>query len=521
MRHDNFDKKIRFSYFLPSGVISPVALELDVNLPAEAYCHYDPNTTMQERIDACFRAHKQRMAALHAMEDYGYTEKATLKFGKQKNQNFHMYKLTRSGIYFLTNTPDKQVEEERLTSAVPTIRKLQKNSYLDADPDSIIQRNTLFSLARRKKSNPSLRNDFNEIYMDALYHGDLTILASEPHLAKSIEDVPKARNHQLYKSWRIGNIEALFRANRFLTSIDRRPFVWQEKSEEHLQPKYMDFHAFAQYTLSKWYEEHETSYTFLDPFPDDSEARYTAWQTTPAFYCVQDIPGFESLKEENMDMNMGGANSLVGHSFMGAATGKKTDYIVYHTQPGITPWKESVERTTSITVRRAFDTALGIENTGENAALIRYIKSAIIVCYNVNQFAALFTNAKEKLPRRWAKEKRVGRPYQTVCIVPLNHSGSMQLRCLMMSTPAEYESIIASDLLTHPGFSERPTGGSERDNIYKLSYNKRPVLVAHTMDFQKLYWAMEDYLEGKKFYVSCYPEQAKYIQKIMPEVEFL
>lgn len=217
------------------------------------------------------------------------------------------------------------------------------------------------------------------------------------------------------------------------------------------------------------------------------------------------------------------------HSFVGLAVGRKTNYIVYHTRPTKTPWYETIERATALAVNKAIETCNSeaqncTENEGENVAegsVVKAIKNALMICPTVYQFASLFTLAKEHMPKRWAKEKRVGRPYQSVCIVPINHSGSMQLRCLMLSTPAEYEAILANSFLTYPGFTERPLRKEEHDNIYKLSYNKRPVLLAHAMEFQKLYWATEDYLEGKKFYVACYPEQVKFIRMIMPEVDFL
>lgn len=60
-----------------------------------------------------------------------------------------------------------------------------------------------------------------------------------------------------------------------------------------------------------------------------------------------------------------------------------------------------------------------------------------------------------------------------------------------------------------------------QEALYPLTFEGVPVLVAHPMNFQKLYWALEDYLNGQKFYVSCYPGQANFIKKIMPNVEFL
>lgn len=91
----------------------------------------------------------------------------------------------------------------------------------------------------------------------------------------------------------------------------------------------------------------------------------------------------------------------------------------------------------------------------------------------------------------------------------------MQLRILMLSSPHECESFAINKMLKLNNFVKTP------DRTYKLSLNGIPVLVAHAMNFRQLYDAWIDYRKGKKFYVACYPEQAKYIRKIMPDVEFI
>ena len=59
------------------------------------------------------------------------------------------------------------------------------------------------------------------------------------------------------------------------------------------------------------------------------------------------------------------------------------------------------------------------------------------------------------------------------------------------------------------------------DLRYPLSYNNTPVLFAYDLEVGKLRQSLIDYQLGKEFYVACYPEQVKFIRRIMPNVKFI
>ena len=112
-------------------------------------------------------------------------------------------------------------------------------------------------------------------------------------------------------------------------------------------------------------------------------------------------------------------------------------------------------------------------------------------------------------------------PFNSACIIPINRSGAMQLKTLMESDPVLLEDRLITKFSNEIGFTKSLPTNDEMENIFKLNYNGTPVLLALLMDYQQLYWAKQHYDNGRRFYVICYPEQVKFIQKIMPEIEFL
>lgn len=526
MQHDKFDKKVRFSYFLPYGLVSPLALELSINLPSYAYAEYDPVLTMEQRLDGCRKAHNRRLTALRKMLQYGYCEEVVLKYGSLHWEEIRLYRLTRAGVYLLTNTPDHEVEQERRKNAGQAGRK---KSYVQMDEDSVTKREEFYAQGVMAAYSEEAANLFRETLLEVIEDNTVTVLAAGTADAPNIQVPSRLKGNQLYRAWRQTNIEALFRANRYLTSIDRRQVSFPEKTELPEQPYEMG--DFVKHTLARWYGNHPDSYQFIYPEPNDSSEARNYWASLPAFYSASEIPGFQAamdtLKRERK-INPRGANNTMGNSFAGVACGK-IDYIVYHTKPGKTPWSTTMETMTALAVKRALTMYRnGTNCSDENAAsealeidITDTIENAIMVCPTVHQFASLFSYAKAHMATQDKKRSIVGKPYKSVFIVPLNHSGVMQLRCLMYAEPEAFEETLVRSFLAQEGFSARPVSKSEKENIFRLSYGKRPVLLAHMMDFQKLYWAMEYYHSGKPMYVSCYPEQVKFIQKIMPEVDFL
>ena len=451
------------------------------------------------------------------MKMYGYAEEVQVKYSNKGWGEVRLIRLTHAGLYLLTNTPDVPTEEERLKNAYqPQKRKLKRNSYMSSDQGLAIQRDILYNLAAASDSSPENYAQFQSLFLEAFSDGQLTPLASEPVLAKSVSMTPKIKSAQIYAAWKLMNIEALFRANGFMTSIDRRPKgigrTVKPPQEIVESGDRLDICDYAAWVLSQWYKHHPESYSFRNPAMGFEE-----WKSTPAFYPLKDLPGFESVIDEDLEMNPGGAKTIMRHSSLGVAVGMRCNYLVYHAKQKGISWAINVERNTAKAVQRVLDI------TAENTPIMganRTIQNAIIVCPTVHQFASLF-DVEEGIPNRWKKYTRIDAPFKSASIVPINHSGLMQLRVLMFSNPIAFEQTVISNFKKLPGFTDRPAGNNEKDNIFKLSYNGKPVLLAQLMELQKLYWAKQQYEEGKRFYVVCYPEQVKFIQKIMPEVAFL
>jgi hypothetical protein len=51
---------------------------------------------------------------------------------------------------------------------------------------------------------------------------------------------------------------------------------------------------------------------------------------------------------------------------------------------------------------------------------------------------------------------------------------------------------------------------------YPLTYDGIPVFVGYAMDLFKIQFALEDHLDGKDFYVACFPEQAPLYRNLFP-----
>lgn len=524
MRKNKFNKKVRFSYFLPYGMISSLALELSIDGPAESFCEYDPDKSMDERMAVCMREHNNRTNSLRMMEKYGYVECVVRKYGEAHWERIRMYRLTKAGLYLITNTPDDDVENERQENALkPPVREVLNETYMTNTDEANALRVALYEMALRKENSAQDAYDFAQTLLEAIDADLVTVLASETAKAKEVSLTTPYKSGQFYRAWRLANIDALFKANGYLTCIDRRPMPVQEESSQSQDDsiKPLNVPTFVQDTLEQWYGKFKNSYLYLDPMASLKENQ-TEWESTPAFYAASEIPGFRTLlipqaakgddDEAVNNINLKATYNNLCYNFSGLAIGKELNYVVYHTRQVKTPWSEATERNSIKLLQEA------LQKANEETPFIgadRQLRNAIMVCTTVYQFKSLFEQASKHMSKRWKKESRVGVPYNTVNIIPVNHAGACQLNYLMETAPRRIKKAIIRHLLEYPEFTE------VQDELFPLSYNKKPVLVAHLMDFQELYWAAEEYNDGREFYVTCYPEQVKFIKTIMPEVKFL
>ena len=482
---------------------------------------------VEERIRLCDQSHRTRVRAIDYMDKYGYTRTEQYSYTNYANIKLRTTCLTRSGLFLLTNTPDAVTEQMRLNS-IPkkaTKRKQKDESYMPDDAVAVQYRDELLALAEQRGSNPSAAAAFNALFLESLYNGNqLTPLATEPSSARHVSARFHFMKNQIYTAWRLANIEALFRANGALTSIDRRQIdpkqnrkTIAEILEDGRQP---DIYEFTKSVLQKWYADHPEALTFHDPYPGFGMPK-EQWETAPTFYSLRDIPGFESSFSENeagknSSMNIAGTASIMRHSCLGVGIGRHANYLLYHTNPNGYLWSVHTERSVMNAVQASINSYSEKPVFGAN----RTIQNAIIVCPSVRQFASLF-DPKNSPPSKWQSKIRVNTPFQSALIVPLNHAGLMEMRLLLASSPAEIERVLVSRFTRMPEFFSRPATQEPRESIFALSHKGKPVLLALLMDYQKLFWAKQLYDEGMRFHVICYPDQVKFIRQIMPEVTFL
>lgn len=530
MLYANFDKKIRFSFFLPYGFIGQKALSLSINRPGDAYTLIDPIRPMEAREQECLIADKRRSMMLQYMDKYGYSITAQKRYRNTGQRDIRLTRLTSSGLYLLTNTDDPLTETKRLESVRIKNDKAANttSTYLDCTPDAAKSRQVLNALATTKDINKDDAADFQNLFDTEYAALHVTPLATEPLLAKSIQLTSLLYSNQIYHAMKQTNIETLFRVNGYLTSIDR-PHIETKQNIKPIQEmvaagRNVDVLDFTTAVLKRWYDEHPQSFSFLHGSPDDPQyLSHKEWAATPIYYKLSQLRGFYSVYEQRFDLQ-DGSNKILNHSSIGLAVGRKTNYLVYHTSHNGNKWQINTESYAAFAAQKALDNEC---KTAPVLGANRSIENAIFVTPSVHQFAALFKFSDEinlsKYYRFHGAERRVDLPFRSVHIVPLNHSGVMELRYLMTLNPISAQLNICYNLrMALPELRERPKGGNnEIENIFDLTFRNTPVFVGHLMNYQNIYWAKKLYEEGREFYISCFPEQAKFYRKIMPDVHFL
>lgn len=155
----------------------------------------------------------------------------------------------------------------------------------------------------------------------------------------------------------------------------------------------------------------------------------------------------------------------------------------------------------------------------------RSVDYAIMFFENVFQFSAIFADLLEPNSNRH-HPGQIPMPFMRMFLVPVNSSGLQQFRMLMEFTPYEFQRTVVRDICEIEQEYARQHGMQPRmyptnDPDYPLSYKNCPVLFAYDLEIRRLRQALISYQLGKKFYVACYPEQVRFIRRIMPDVEFI
>lgn len=485
--------KVLFSAMLPYGYLSPNALLLTLGMDANSCYEYAPNISMKEREIQCMYFRQYLQTFERGFEETGLFTKHTRKHGSKPFQKVFSTKLTPLSMEYLLDINGSFQDIFLVQTRGPYTPRVYSIETEAADTTS--QETGLFPFLTsylNKQNKPLNINDIGH-YMSG------------------------SNGLQYHRSWKLGNIHTMFLINGFMTYLDRRPIVngWSfcgtkqdimESAQE--MPSETNIFTITNLALKQWYEQYPDRNSCLESATTNMPKKDN---NTPAFYTAQEILSLIGVKEREDCPPIESPNeTAMWHTFTGLAVGPKCRYIVHHTQPYKTPWYKQVEINTIASVKLAL-LSTGILQPNDDGIT----KHALIFVWNRVQFRKFFMDASTRAKSNM-NPQIIASPYTSIHMIPMTASGVMQLRCLMLSTPYEYEkSLIEKLKKLDYRFKDND------DQIYRLTLQSIPVLVAHAMDFGQLYAAWKDYEAGKKFYVSCYPEQRTTLTAIFPKVEFL
>lgn len=521
MKNDKVTMKNRLSLLLPFGFVSKYTLNFIPPFSNDAACIYDPHRPLAELELSCKKNRENRLCSIRRMESIGLIQSTNWKCGTSAHIKRPFYLLTKTGMTTLAGAQDNELDSNQIISLEGKCAQLSHyRSYTD---EALTLRNEVFSAAEEKAIDPCKNAAFNLELLNAIRMGECTPLAAAlPELCQYSYNTAKYSQNQLYAVWRNSHIDAMFRVNDFLTFVDRRQYdcgfaldgIASENGLEAYISKYgMTAAAISHIAMTRWYRDHPAANSYSASARDTEPIPYNQWCRTPSYYATREIPGYDGLtKLEDENAKVSEFTSSL-HSFTGLITGTKQNYICYHAKPGAFTWNPHIEKTTKENI------ALAIEIMNKKSAVpaaSTTADNALIFCTTYHQFLNIFERTAERHAKGRVGNYITSQPYSTMNIVPVNDSGAFLLRCLALSSPYEVTTTIRNHLINA---NERFRYNENR--VYPVTYDYRNVFVGHTMDVNLINTAYEDYLDGRRFYISCFPEQAMWYRKLMPENELL
>lgn len=359
---------------------------------------------------------------------------------------------------------------------------------------------------------------FDELLLDSVTASRVTPLSYAIGLIKNVKNnTSRYSPNQLYNIWRLTNINAMFVANGHLTYMDRRPYDTgfsidgisnDESYDAYIRKHGLTVPAITRYALTSWYRKNPGFYKFTQIKPDNSETTHIRWLNTPAFYSAKELP-YEKEPEESAEKKEGfGSKQKIKTIHVGLATGKSGNFVCYHGKTGPFKWYKPREEHT----KKALEYAVRKMKT-QNPELPYKdtVDFAAYFCTTRHQFDALFDRTREKHVEGKKLPQATEKPYASIHIIPVNDSGAFELWCLLEYGPMETENIIHKSLVeADDDFSYNP------EHCFPLTYDGKPVFSGYTMDLFKIHHALEEHLDGRDFYVACFPEQAPLYRNLFP-----
>lgn len=529
----DFARKNIFSYFLPYGVLSKSALNMVMPRSKFFGVFYDPNTTLDKLADKCQQRWYNNTDQIGVMRRSCYIEDKKYAYGKNDSEQGRYYQMTRSSLNLLSGVIDWDLEAKRVAKMKRNMKAYSQSikcTNFMPSQETMKLLTYLEMLSDDTQRSEERKGEYDRILHEAIYCWDITLLGIAPRMANEVNPGCVGLNGaQKYRACKLSNIIAMFRQNQYLTYLDRRPLdtKWviggiNSPSDwtDRMTAGKADIMTLTYYCLRKWYTDHPQSFLFSDPQRDLTE-NYTQWWNTPVFYDLQEIPQLFNNSKNDEPAATGQKNTL-RNTALGVAIGVYDNYMIYYATSKKFKWHKGIEQIASKNVQDALNN-YDRENPIRGANKI--INHAIMFFDSVYQFDALFAD----LLRPKSKTQRPGNipsPYAGMYLIPINTSGLQQLRMLMEYPPYEFmQDLIRSicEIENRHAINKKTSSRIflTNDLRYPLSYNNTPVLFAYDLEVGKLRQALIDYQLGKKFFVACYPEQVKYIRRIMPEVKFI
>lgn len=521
MKNQKAVMKNRLATLLPYGMTSKYALNFIPPFYNDPTCIYDPEQTMEERELICKTIRANKADAIRRMEDLDLIQPFDRKCGTKPYTKRSFYLLTKAGLSTLAGVPNQDLDMSELSSLQNSKAKISHyRSYADK---ALMLRADLLELASARNTDPAQTFAFEKQLKSGIRTGECTPIAEAlPEMQNYAYGTAKYSPNQLYTIWRNSHIIAMFRANGFLTFLDKRQYdcgfkldgIATETGLDAYIRKYgMTAPAVTHLALTRWYHNHPAENCYSNSAQNAMPIPFEQWSMTPTYYTTREIPGYDGLtKLEDADAQTSDFITSL-NTFTGIIIGPKQNYVCYHTKPGTFTWNPRIEETAKVNI--PFSIRKMNEKSAAPAASTS-AENALIFCTTYHQFLNIFKRTADRHAKGRVGNYITSKPYSTMNIVPVNDSGTFLLRCLALSSPFEVANNIRNHLLhasEHFRYNE--------SRVYPVIYNHRNVFVGHTMDVELINMAYEDYLDGQRFYISCFPEQAMWYRKLMPENELL
>lgn len=529
----DFARKNIFSYFLPYGLLSRNALNMVMPRSSAFNTIYDPDTTLDVLADKCQRRWYINTDQIGVMRRSCYVEEKKYSYGKNDAEQGRYYQMTHSALNLLTGVINWDLETKRTAKTTRNMKaygKSMKSTNFMPSKETTRLLSYLEMLSDSSCETAERKAEYDQVLHEAIYCWDITLLGIAPQMANEVNPGCVGLNGtQKNRACKIASIIAMFRQNQYLTYLDRRPMdtKWMiggiysmAEWKERMSAGKADIMSLTYHCLNKWYTDNPQSYLFADPQRELSE-NLTQWWNTPVFYDLQEIPQLYNYSKTDEPAATGQKNTL-RNTALGVAIGVYENYMIYYGSSRKFKWHKGIEQIASKNVQDALNN-YDRENPIRGANKI--INHAIMFFDSIYQFETLFAD----LLRPKSRSQRPGNipsPFAGMYLIPINTSGLQQLRMLMEYPPYEFMQNLIRDICEIENKYSAEHGINSRifathDLRYPLSYNNTPVLFAYDLEVGKLRQSLIDYQLGKEFYVACYPEQVKFIRRIMPNVKFI